>query len=60
MGTKIELPEFCNPLTGSWYKKPQFENCDHDFQRDSKWEDEHCCHWSCSRCGGIRCYEIWD
>jgi len=60
LGTEIELPEYCHPLTGSWYRKPTLEDCDHDFERDESWDDDKCCHWKCEKCSGIRCYEIYD
>lgn len=60
MTSKIELPEYCHPQTGTWYKKPNKENCEHDYERDTEWEDEKCCHWKCKNCDGIRCYEIYD
>lgn len=59
MEDKIDLPEHCHPMTGSWYKQPA-ENCDHKFERDIHWVDDDCFHWRCTKCTGIRCYELYQ
>jgi hypothetical protein len=55
-----------NRFTGiSYYSKDAKqeavqEDCEHDYpEQPSVDEDTHAC-WTCTKCGLVRCYEVWD
>lgn len=60
---KIALPDYCHPLTGTTYRRGD-PDCDHDYPPESKEEIDDasgsCVHWTCSGCGLVRCYEVYD
>ena len=62
-GRKIALPGYCHPLTGTNYRNGD-PACDHDYPPKSMEELDDlagsCVHWTCSRCGLVRCYELYD
>jgi len=55
---KIDLPSYCCPHNG-WFKQED-RNCDHDFDPESKHEEPEYVCWTCTKCGGKRCYEIYQ
>ena len=57
-GRKIQLPSYCHPLTGMSYFGD--ESYEHDYPPESKVEKDTYVCWTCSKCGMLRCYEVYD
>jgi hypothetical protein len=55
---KIELPNYCSPFTGRSIGGS--EECEHDYPPESKVEHDTYVEWTCSKCGMIRSYEVYD
>lgn len=58
MNRKIDLPEYCSPFTGE--RRLGKDDCDHDYPPESKNEHDTFVEWTCSKCGMIRSYEVYD
>jgi hypothetical protein len=58
LGRKIELPDYCHPMTGR--SSGGRNDCDHDYPPESKEEHAEYVIWRCSRCGMRRSYEVFD
>ena len=56
MNRKIDLPEYCNGLTGVSIGGKS--GCDHDYPEESKIEYDEFVEWICSKCGVRRRYEV--
>ncbi len=55
---KIELPNYCHPMTGGSYGGDT--DCDHDYPPESKKDESEYVCWTCSKCGMRRCYDVFD
>jgi hypothetical protein len=55
-GRKIDVADFRNPL-GMWVTQPD-PHCDHDFDAESTECGLDARHFTCTRCGAVRCYEV--
>ena len=58
MNRKINLPEYICPFTG--HSSGGDENCDHDYDPDSRKETVYLAMWTCTKCGMVRSYEVYD
>jgi hypothetical protein len=55
---KIILPEYYCPFAGNSIGGD--ENYDHDYPPESKKNYDTYVTWTCSKCGMIRSYEVYD
>ena len=58
-GRKIPLDAnlYCIHTGNSKYGK---EGCDHDYEPEPTRSEIHFAEWTCTRCGLVRSYEVWD
>lgn len=57
MNRKIELPEYLCPYP---YTKGGDSDCDHDYPPESKRESDNGADWTCSKCGMVTSFDVWD